>query len=99
MEGICQESHPKMRVDEILREVACVRRAGGNAEVSGVEYDSRQVAPGSLFVAMRGESTDGNRYIEKAVAAGAAAIVTDSAAAFDEAARRFPNIALAEVEH
>ena len=28
---------------------------------------------------MRGESTDGNRYIDAAIAAGAAAVVTDSA--------------------
>jgi UDP-N-acetylmuramoyl-L-alanyl-D-glutamate--2,6-diaminopimelate ligase len=88
-----------MRVDEVLREVACVRRAGGNAEVSGVEYDSRRVGPGSLFVAMRGESTDGNRYIEKAVASGATAVVTDSVAAFDETARAHPELALAEVTH
>lgn len=88
-----------MLFDEVLREVACVRRVGGNADVSGVEYDSRRVAPGSLFVAMRGGSTDGNRYIEKAVAAGAAAVITDSAVAFDEVARRFPNISLAEVAH
>ncbi|HEU4981339.1 MAG TPA: UDP-N-acetylmuramoyl-L-alanyl-D-glutamate--2,6-diaminopimelate ligase [Acidobacteriaceae bacterium] len=88
-----------MRVDEVLREVACVRRAGGSAEVSGVEYDSRLVKPGSLFVAMRGESTDGNRYIEKAIEAGAAAVITDSATAFDEAARKHPEIALAEVAH
>jgi UDP-N-acetylmuramoyl-L-alanyl-D-glutamate--2,6-diaminopimelate ligase len=88
-----------MRFDEVLREVACVRRAGGNAEVTGVEYDSRQVGTGSLFVAMRGESTDGNRYIEKAIEAGAAAIVTDSAEAFDGAARKHPDLALAQVEH
>ncbi len=88
-----------MRVDEVLREVACVRRAGGNAEVTGVEYDSRRVGPGSLFVAMRGESTDGNRYIENAIPAGAAAVVTDSPAAFDETARKHPELALAEVAH
>lgn len=88
-----------MLFDQILREVACARRAGGNAEVTGVEYDSRRVRPESLFVAMRGESTDGNRYIEKAIEAGAAAVVTDSAAAFDEATRKHPEIALAEVAH
>src|SRR5246127_3718739 len=88
-----------MRIEDVLREVSYVRRAGANADVSGVEYDSRQVGPGSLFVAMRGESTDGNGYIEKAVAAGAAAVITDSAAAFDEAARKFPNIAVIEVAH
>ena len=50
----------------------------GNPGVSGVEYDSRRVQPGDVFVAMRGESSDGNKYIDKAIAAGAAAIVTDS---------------------
>ena len=33
---------------------------------------------GDVFVAMRGEATDGNRYIDAAVAQGAAAVVTDS---------------------
>jgi UDP-N-acetylmuramoyl-L-alanyl-D-glutamate--2,6-diaminopimelate ligase len=52
----------------------------GNPEVTSVEYDSRRVKPGSLFVAMRGESSDGNRYIDQAIQAGAGAIVTDSPA-------------------
>src|SRR5271156_1698310 len=51
----------------------------GDPVVSSVEYDSRQVRPGCLFVAMRGESSDGNRFIDQAVAAGAVAVVTDSA--------------------
>jgi UDP-N-acetylmuramoyl-L-alanyl-D-glutamate--2,6-diaminopimelate ligase len=51
----------------------------GNPEVSGVEYDSRRVQPGCLFVAMRGESSDGNRFIDQAIQAGAVAVVTDSA--------------------
>lgn len=88
-----------MRVDEVLQEVACVRRAGANAEVTGIEYDSRRVGPGSLFVAMQGGSTDGNLYIGRAIEAGAAAVITDSAAMFDETALRFPQIALAEVAH
>src|SRR5579864_2205167 len=52
----------------------------GNTEVTGVEYDSRRVKPGSLFVAMRGEAADGNRFIDQAIRAGAVAVVTDSAA-------------------
>ncbi|HXX02641.1 MAG TPA: UDP-N-acetylmuramoyl-L-alanyl-D-glutamate--2,6-diaminopimelate ligase, partial [Candidatus Acidoferrales bacterium] len=52
----------------------------GNAEVTGVEYDSRRVKPGNLFVAMHGESSDGNRFIDQAIQAGAVAVVTDSAA-------------------
>ena len=50
----------------------------GNPDVTGVEYDSRRVKPGSLFVALRGESSDGNRFIDCALQAGAVAIVTDS---------------------
>jgi UDP-N-acetylmuramoyl-L-alanyl-D-glutamate--2,6-diaminopimelate ligase len=50
----------------------------GNADVTGVEYDSRRVKPGCLFVAMRGETSDGNRFIDQAIQAGAVAVVTDS---------------------
>jgi UDP-N-acetylmuramoyl-L-alanyl-D-glutamate--2,6-diaminopimelate ligase len=50
----------------------------GNPDVTGVEYDSRRVKPGCLFVAMHGESSDGNRFIDQAIQAGAVAVVTDS---------------------
>src|SRR5271167_3765021 len=50
----------------------------GNAAVAGVEYDSRRVRPGTVFVAMKGETSDGNRFIDQAIASGAVAIVTDS---------------------
>jgi len=66
----------------------------GNPEIGGVQYDSRKVQPGELFVAMRGESTDGNRYIDTAIAAGAAAVVSDSAT---EVPRE--NVAWAQVPH
>jgi UDP-N-acetylmuramoyl-L-alanyl-D-glutamate--2,6-diaminopimelate ligase len=52
----------------------------GDPDVRSVEYDSRRVKPGCVFVAMRGESNDGNRFIDQAIAAGAVATVTDSAA-------------------
>ena len=52
----------------------------GDPGVSSVEYDSRRVKPGCVFVAMRGESSDGNRFIDQAISAGAVAVVTDSAA-------------------
>jgi UDP-N-acetylmuramoyl-L-alanyl-D-glutamate--2,6-diaminopimelate ligase len=52
----------------------------GNPEVTGVEYDSRRIKPGSVFVAMRGEASDGNRFIDQAIQSGAVAIVTDSPA-------------------
>jgi UDP-N-acetylmuramoyl-L-alanyl-D-glutamate--2,6-diaminopimelate ligase len=50
----------------------------GNPTISGIEYDSRRVEPGDVFVAMQGESSDGNKFIEKSIAAGAVAVVSDS---------------------
>jgi UDP-N-acetylmuramoyl-L-alanyl-D-glutamate--2,6-diaminopimelate ligase len=50
----------------------------GNPDITGLDYDSRRVGPGYCFVAMHGDTTDGNRYIDAALAAGAVAVVTDS---------------------
>ena len=66
------------------------------AEVTSVEYDSRAVRAGSLFVAMRGETTDGNRYVRAALDAGAAAVVTDSRESFAFADARHVPAALME---
>lgn len=63
---------------EHLLEGAEFLSVSGNPDVSSVEYDSRRVKPGCAFVAMRGESADGNRFIDQAIQAGAVAIVTDS---------------------
>src|SRR5882724_246440 len=51
----------------------------GNPDVSGIEYDSRRVKSGDVFVAMQGELSDGNKFIDKAIASGAVAVVSDSA--------------------
>jgi UDP-N-acetylmuramoyl-L-alanyl-D-glutamate--2,6-diaminopimelate ligase len=88
-----------MRIDEVLRGVASVRRAGGSVDIKGVEYDSRRAGPGALFVAMQGGTANGNKFIGRAIEAGASAVITDSAAAFDEARQLYPEIALAEVAH
>ena len=48
------------------------------ATVSGVAYDSRTVKPGDLFVAVAGLRQDGRRYIEDALARGAAAVVLEA---------------------
>ena len=44
--------------------------------ITGVTYDSRKVTPGCVFVAITGFATDGNLYIDKAMAAGAVAVIT-----------------------
>ena len=63
-----------------LLDGAEVLAQSGNPGISGLEYDSRQVKPGCVFVAMRGDTTDGNTYIDKAIENGAVAVVTDSPA-------------------
>ncbi|MFA4945080.1 MAG: UDP-N-acetylmuramoyl-tripeptide--D-alanyl-D-alanine ligase [Lentisphaeria bacterium] len=45
--------------------------------VRGVSDNSREVRPGMLFVAIRGETADGHRYIAHALRAGAAAVVAE----------------------
>ncbi len=66
----------------------------GDAAISGLHYDSRQIRPGYCFSAMKGETTDGNRYIDKALQAGAVAVISDSQS---QAPR--PGVAWATVAH
>jgi UDP-N-acetylmuramoyl-tripeptide--D-alanyl-D-alanine ligase len=78
--------------------VALARAVKGvaNAEfqVSGVEIDSRDVQPGDLFFALKGESTDGHRFVEGAFAKGAAAAVVDREIDFPHILVRDTNAAL-----
>lgn len=89
-----------MKWNELIAEVGAVGSAGSSdAPIAGIEYDSRRVKPGSVFVAMKGGTTDGNRYVEKAIAAGALGIITDSAQTFDRLLVFEPGLPVVEVEH
>ncbi|MBQ2720964.1 MAG: hypothetical protein IJF23_05450, partial [Clostridia bacterium] len=48
---------------------------GGDTEFFGGAYDSREVFPGSLFVCLPGERTDGHNYINNAAEKGAVAAI------------------------
>lgn len=52
-------------------------RASADFAVTGVAFDSREIASGDLFIALRGEATDGHRFIDRAIAAGAAGVITE----------------------
>jgi UDP-N-acetylmuramoyl-L-alanyl-D-glutamate--2,6-diaminopimelate ligase len=56
----------------------CDARGDLSREISSIAYDSRNVEPGCLFVAVRGTKTDGHKYIRAAIDKGATAIVADS---------------------
>jgi len=49
-------------------------------EVTAIAYDSRQIQPGALFVALRGVNLDGTRFAPQAIAGGAVAVVAETAA-------------------
>ena len=49
--------------------------------VAGVTFDSREVEPDHLFLALTGETTDGHRFLDKAFASGAAGAVVSEATA------------------
>ena len=51
--------------------------AVGQFQVSGVEIDSRDVIPGDLFFALKGDAMDGHQFVPMAFAQGAAAVVVD----------------------
>jgi len=51
--------------------------AAADPSISAVRYDSRQVRAGDLFVARRGQHSDGHDHVDSAVAAGAAAILVE----------------------
>ncbi len=51
----------------------------GDLGVAEIAYDSRKVRPGTLFVAIHGEKTDGNKFVSDAMARGAIAILSEQA--------------------
>jgi UDP-N-acetylmuramoyl-tripeptide--D-alanyl-D-alanine ligase len=58
------------------------------APIAGVAVDSRLVVPGDMFVALPGERTDGHRFIEAALHAGAAALLVRELSEADAARAR-----------
>jgi UDP-N-acetylmuramoyl-L-alanyl-D-glutamate--2,6-diaminopimelate ligase len=66
-----------MTLRELLKGCS-VRTVTGDldTEILGLAYDSRAVLPGHLFFAIRGTRVDGNRFMPKAIAKGAAAVVS-----------------------
>jgi UDP-N-acetylmuramoyl-L-alanyl-D-glutamate--2,6-diaminopimelate ligase len=89
-----------MHWHDLIAEVSSVGSAGSSdAIVTGIEYDSRHVRGGSVFVAIKGGTTDGNRYVEKAIKAGALGIITDSAQTFDHLTVYQAGLPVLEVEH
>ena len=66
-----------MRLRDLFGADATIDPQGDAVEVRGLAVDSRAVKPGDLFFALAGSKTDGARFIEAAIAAGAVAVASD----------------------
>ena len=66
-----------MFTTEEIAKVTGGRLVGGNCAVESVSTDTRSIGNGALFVAVKGESFDGNDFLEKAFQNGAAAVMTE----------------------
>ena len=67
-----------MILSDLLKDLAVKEVKGEtNINIQDIQFDSRQVKPGTLFVAQPGTVVDGHDYIDKAIEAGAAAIVCE----------------------
>ncbi len=66
-------------LDDFIRMTGAILRSPGRTgEFGAFAHDSRQVAPGELFIAVRGEHRDGHNFIEAAIQQGAAGVIAES---------------------
>ncbi len=66
-----------MKLRDLFGDDARIEPPAEAVEVTGLAVDSRVVKPGDLFFALAGSRTDGARFIEAAIAAGAVAVAGD----------------------
>ena len=88
----------KLTVSEILEATGGVLVSGkAEAEITGIETDSRKAGEESLFVPVIGERVDGHRFIPQAFKAGAAAALSSEEIAPD-LIKEHPEKSLIQVE-
>lgn len=76
-----------MKLKDLLEQLPVEEfRGDGNIEITSVEYDSRLVRPGALFIALRGSKADGHDYLAEAVARGAVAVLAEESRGVEQAA-------------
>ncbi len=67
-----------MNLKELLKDVPGLRVEGETeVDISGLAYSSKQVQPGFLFAALRGEKRDGHEFVGEALSRGARAVLSE----------------------
>ncbi|MCQ9207867.1 MAG: UDP-N-acetylmuramoyl-L-alanyl-D-glutamate--2,6-diaminopimelate ligase [Omnitrophica bacterium] len=67
-----------MNLKELIKDLNCERTEGiSDCEIKGISCDSNKIAPGHLFVAIKGQRADGHSFINQAIAKGAKAVIAE----------------------
>ena len=66
-----------MRLSEITAFLGVQAQGDLNKMITGIQYDSRKIKPGNIFVCIKGLKSDGHDYIPQAVENGAAALLVE----------------------
>lgn len=74
-------------------------RGDEQVEFTSIEYDSRKVCGGSLFVAVEGYEVDGHKFVKNAVDAGAAALIVSEKRIDEFNESDYPEIVLISAEN
>jgi UDP-N-acetylmuramoyl-L-alanyl-D-glutamate--2,6-diaminopimelate ligase len=67
-----------MILDDLLQGIVLLKTVGSaDIQIDNIQFDSRKVEAGSLFVATKGSAADGHQYIPTAIEKGAVAVVCE----------------------
>lgn len=67
-----------MILSELTKGIEAIKKIGSSEiDISGISIDSNKIEKGYLFVALRGENTDGHKYLGPAINNGAAAVLVE----------------------
>ena len=94
-ESVRKLKNTSMILDDLLQGIVLLKTVGStDMQIENIQFDSRKVEAGSLFVATKGTAADGHQYITTAIENGAVAIVCE-----DLPADLAPNITYIKVEN
>jgi UDP-N-acetylmuramoyl-L-alanyl-D-glutamate--2,6-diaminopimelate ligase len=67
-----------MTLNQLLKSIRYLKLTGSaETEINSIQYDSRKVEPGAIFVALKGIEADGHHFIDAAIENGASVIVAE----------------------
>jgi UDP-N-acetylmuramoyl-L-alanyl-D-glutamate--2,6-diaminopimelate ligase len=88
-----------IQLRQLIQEIGIIAPDVSELEIQGIAYDSRQVRPGFLFVALRGHAMDGHRFIQDAIQNGAIAVVGEHFHGLDRSHGGGTPVAMFQVEN